>query len=358
MPFSTSRSGGLIYFPGSTNPGAELLPAGAESIDLYTADGLRLSGWFLPAGGRPDRPGADPTAGPAVLICNGNAGDRSSRLPLAEALTERGYAVLLFDYRGYAGNPGKPSEEGLRADARAAVDALATRPDVDPDRIAYFGESLGAAVAGGLATERPPAALILRSPPPSLADVGRHHYPLLPIFDVLLFDRYPLAEQIRDVGVPLLVLVAERDEIVPAELSRRVFDAAAEPKRYVPLDASHHNDPSLLAGEDMLGAVTSFLDEWLAGSADWIEGTTTEPCMPSSTRTNEDFLQHVDAAGPAGQDRSVSIPPSASRIAAIASSSCRLILLPPIPRTPPSRAASATACATDKHHARTRSPSI
>ena len=65
-------------------------------------------------------------------------------------------------------------------------------------------------------------------------------------------------------GVPLLVLVAERDEIVPAELSRRVFDAAAEPKRYVPLDASHHNDPSLLAGEDMLGAVTSFLDEWLA----------------------------------------------------------------------------------------------
>ena len=122
----------LIYFPGSTNPGAELLPAGAESIDLYTADGLRLSGWFLPAGGRPDRPGADPTAGPAVLICNGNAGDRSSRLPLAEALTERGYAVLLFDYRGYAGNPGKPSEEGLRADARAAVDALATRPDVDP----------------------------------------------------------------------------------------------------------------------------------------------------------------------------------------------------------------------------------
>ena len=101
----------LIYFPGSTNPGAELLPAGAESIDLYTADGLRLSGWFLPAGGRPDRPGADPTAGPAVLICNGNAGDRSSRLPLAEALTERGYAVLLFDYRGYAGNPGKPSEE-------------------------------------------------------------------------------------------------------------------------------------------------------------------------------------------------------------------------------------------------------
>jgi uncharacterized protein len=99
--------------------------------------------------------------------------------------------------------------------------------------------------------------------------VGRHHYPFLPIFDAVLFDRYPLAEQLRGVHVPLLVLVTERDEIVPAELSRRVFDAAAEPKRYVALSASHHNDLALLAGEDMLAAVTSFFDEYLAGrSAD------------------------------------------------------------------------------------------
>jgi uncharacterized protein len=258
----------LIYFPGSTSPGQEVLPAESQVLELQTADGLRLPGWFLPARGQPGRYGAGPTPGPAVLICNGNAGDRSHRLPLAEALTERGYAVLLFDYRGFAGNPGSPSEDGLRADARAAVEALAARPDVDPERIAYFGESLGAAVAGGLATERPPAALVLRSPPSSIAEVGRHHYPFLPILDAFLSDRYPLAEQLRVVRVPLLVLVTERDEIVPAELSRRVYDAAAEPKRYVPLSASHHNDPALLAGEEMLAAVTSFLDEWLARGPD------------------------------------------------------------------------------------------
>lgn len=260
--FLAQRS--LIYLPGSTGPDPDLLPAGAEVVELRTVDGLRLAGWFLPARGGPDGTGADPTPGPAVLICNGNAGDRSHRLPLAEALAERGYSVLLFDYRGYGGNPGTPSEDGLRVDARAAVEALAARPEVDPERIAYFGESLGAAVAGGLATERPPAALVLRSPPSSLGDVGRHHYPFLPVFDFLLFDRYPLAEQLREVRVPLLVLVTERDEIVPAELSRRVFDAAAEPKRYVPLAAGHHNDPGLLAGEEMLAAVGSFLDEWLA----------------------------------------------------------------------------------------------
>ncbi|HEV8281685.1 MAG TPA: hypothetical protein VGQ02_07510 [Candidatus Limnocylindrales bacterium] len=60
--------------------------------------------------------------------------------------------------------------------------------------------------------------------------------------------------------------------IVPTELSRRVFDAAPEPKRYVPILASHHNDPVLFAGEEMLAAVSSFLDEWLVDSAWWRDG--------------------------------------------------------------------------------------
>ncbi|HEV8636334.1 MAG TPA: alpha/beta hydrolase [Chloroflexota bacterium] len=263
--YGTQR--GLLYFPASAAPGTDLLPAPGETVELRTDDGLRLPAWFLPATGAPVLRGDGPVPGPAVLICNGNAGDRSHRLPLATALAERGYAVLLFDYRGYAGNPGRPTEDGLRADARAAAAALAARPEVDPARIAYFGESLGAALAGGLATERPPAALVLRSPPPSIAEVGRHHYPYLPILDALLLDRYPLAEQLRGVRVPLLVLVTERDEIVPAALSRRVFEAAAGPKRYATLAAAHHNDPALFAGEELLAETTSFLGEWLDGAS-------------------------------------------------------------------------------------------
>ena len=96
-----------------------------------------------------------------------------------------------------------------------------------PGRIAYFGESLGAAVAGGLASRRPPAALILRSPPPSMVEMARHHYPYLPVIPPLLMDRYPLAEQMRGIEVPTLVIVTERDEVVPADLSRRVYEAAA-----------------------------------------------------------------------------------------------------------------------------------
>ncbi len=113
-----------------------------------------------------------------MLVCNGNAGDRSMRADLAAALNRHGLSVLLFDYRGYGGNPGRPSEDGLAADARAAQAWLAGQPDVDPNRIAYFGESLGAAVAIGLAVQRPPAALVLRSPFTSLADVGVRALPV------------------------------------------------------------------------------------------------------------------------------------------------------------------------------------
>lgn len=251
----------LLYFPSGAVPTADLLPPQGVAVELRTQDSLTLGAWFLPAAGAGARPAS---RSPAVLICNGNAGDRSHRLDLGVALAERGYAVMLFDYRGYAGNPGRPSESGLRADARAAADALAARPEVDPQRIAYFGESLGAAVAGGLAAERAPAALILRSPPPSIADMARHHYPYLPIIDALLLDRFPLADQLREVNVPTLVLTTERDEIVPERLSRRVYEAAAGPKRYVALTGAHHNDPALFAGDELVGEVASFLDEWLA----------------------------------------------------------------------------------------------
>ena len=251
--YITQRSS--LYYPWSGAVAEP--PRGVEALELRTDDGLRIGAWFVPAA-----EAVQP--GPAVLVCNGNAGYRAHRLPLAEALAQRGYHVLVFDYRGYAGNPGSPTEDGLRADARAAARALSDRPEVDPERVAYFGESLGAAVCGGLATEVPPAALVLRSPFPSVAAIGRHHYPYLPVVEALVWDRYPLERQLAEsVRVPLMVVVGERDEIVPPELSRRVYDAAADPKHLVEVTAAHHNDDALLAGEEMLTEVSAFLAEWL-----------------------------------------------------------------------------------------------
>jgi uncharacterized protein len=244
----------LIYLPspGPVPPAASALP-GATDVAFRTADGLRLQGWFVP-------PVDDPAPRPAgaVLVCNGNGGDRSMRADLAAALSRMGLAVLLFDYRGYGGNPGSPTEEGLSADARAALAYLAGRPEVDPDRVVYFGESLGAAVALRLATERPPAALVLRSPFASLAEVGRRHYPVLPV-SLLLRDRYESAALAGRLSAPLLVVAGGRDRIVPASHSRRLFAAAPEPKRLVVLEGVDHNDHELLAGPRLVAELRSFL---------------------------------------------------------------------------------------------------
>jgi len=241
----------LIYFPWPDRlPAASSVLTGSQEVVVATEDGIHLGGWFMPAqGGRP---------APAVLVCNGNGGNRALRAPLAAALSRAGLSVLLFDYRGYGGNPGRPSEDGLAADARAAQAWLAARPEVDAGRIAYFGESLGAAVALRLAVERPPAALILRSPFTSLTDVGRLHYPWLPV-KWLLTDRYGSAARVAQLTVPLLVIAGERDQIVPAALSRRLYDAASAPKRFMLVPGADHNDAALLNGPQTVDEILRFL---------------------------------------------------------------------------------------------------
>ena len=245
----------LMYFPDPVVPAPEQVELdGVEAVAFRTSDGLDLRGWFVTA----DRPPGD-TGSATVLVFNGNGGNRAYRAPLAEALRQRGFNVLLFDYRGYGGNPGSPTEAGLRRDSRAARQYLFTRQDVDPARVVYFGESLGTAVAVELAAEHPPAALILRSPFTSFADVGAHHYWFLPV-RWLLRDRYDSASRIRAVRAPLLVIAGERDTIVPTAHSRRLFDAAPDPKHLVIVAGADHNDFALLAGVDLIRAVVVFLD--------------------------------------------------------------------------------------------------
>ncbi len=242
---------GLIYFP-SGDPGTPAdagLPQ-ADTVAIDTHDGLTLGGWFVPA--------SEPATGATVVVFNGNGGNRASRAPLAAELARHGIAALLFDYRGYGGNPGAPSEKGLASDARAAVRYLASRPGLDGDRIIYFGESLGSGVAVGLAVERPPFALILRSPFTSLVDVGRLHYPFLPV-SLVLRDRFPSLARIASLERPLLVIATDKDEVVPTAQSERLYNAAASPKRLVIVEGAGHNDEEILAGPRVIAAIVEFV---------------------------------------------------------------------------------------------------
>lgn len=241
----------LMYFPDPHVPASRTVGlADAEQVRFQSADGTALAAWFLAAPGE--------QAHVTVLVFNGNGGNRAMRAPLALALHRQGFHVLLTDYRGFGGNPGTPSEDGLALDARAARAYLASRPDVDPARIVYYGESLGTAVAVRLADEQPPAALILRSPFTSMADIARHHYSPMPV-QLLLRDRYASLERIGRIRSPLLIVAGDRDRIVPLEYSRRLYDAASEPKTLVVVSGADHNDVELLTGRTLIEAVVTFL---------------------------------------------------------------------------------------------------
>jgi hypothetical protein len=239
----------LIYLPGpGPVPAASSVAPGARDVELLTGDGLRLGGWLVPP--------QDGDRGVAVLVTHGNGGDRSRLAPLARALAARGLTVLLFDYRGYGGNPGSPTESGLALDARAAQRYLAEEVGIPAHRQVYLGESLGSAVATGLATEVPPGALVLRSPFVDLAAAGERSYPFLPV-RLLLKDRYPLAEQVARVRAPVTVVYGTADRTVPPEQSLAVAGRAGPTARVVTVEGADHNDPVLVDGDAVVDAVVA-----------------------------------------------------------------------------------------------------
>jgi fermentation-respiration switch protein FrsA (DUF1100 family) len=244
----------LIYFPTQSIPDASVALPGVEDVRFDTDDGLTLDGWFTPGAG-------DGAA--TVIVFNGNGGNRGGRIPLAHALASKGYGVLLFDYRGYGGNPGQPTEDGLLSDGRAAVAYLESRSDVDEAQIVYFGESLGAAIAVATALHRSPAVLVLRSPFTSLPDVASFHYPFLPA-SLLLADRYPNETTVGDIEAPILIVAGSGDGTVPFSQSERVFAAARDPKRLVIISGADHNDERLSFGAELVDEVAAFIESSIA----------------------------------------------------------------------------------------------
>ncbi|ACI98489.1 alpha/beta hydrolase [Rhodospirillum centenum] len=221
----------LQYFPST----AVVVPADwglpdFSVVTVTTADGVGIDGWYAPAAaGRP-----------TVVLFHGNAGHLGLRADKARVLRDAGFGVLLAGYRGYGGNPGQPDEPGLMADARAQLDFLVEQ-GVSGQRVVLYGESLGTGVAVRMATERRVGGLVLEAPYTSMTDVAAAHYPFLPV-RLLLRDRYDSLSRIDRIAAPLLVVVAQRDAVVPAALSDTLFRAAPEPKYIVRLPGAGHND--------------------------------------------------------------------------------------------------------------------
>ena len=236
----------LMYYPDAERPTPALsgVPEMAE-VSLETDDGLALLAWHRPPAS---------AALPTLVYFHGNAGHIGMRAYKVRPYLDAGFGVLLTTWRGYSGNPGKPSEDGLYRDGRAAL-AYLQDARTAADSIVLYGESLGTGVAVHLAEERAPAAVVLEAPFSSIADVAQARLPLLPV-KYFILDRFDSTSKIAQVAAPILIVHGARDGTIPLRFGKRLFDSAGEPKQMRIYPEARHND---LYEHGMSGLVIEFL---------------------------------------------------------------------------------------------------
>ena len=228
-----------------------------EDVRFTAADGVVLHGWFVPGG----------DSGTLMLL-HGNAGNISGRLRrLVDLQTRLDMNVFIFDYRGYGLSEGRPSEKGTYLDAEAALDYLGTRGDVDHNRIVLFGHSLGTAIAVETAVRRDVHAVLLEAPFTSVGAMASHGYPFIPGIGRILRTKYNSLSKIRDIGAPLMVVHGDSDATIPIRMGREIYEAAAEPKRFLAIPGADHDDADVVGGDAYYEAIGSFLRDAAGGQA-------------------------------------------------------------------------------------------
>lgn len=198
---------------------------------VRTADGLELLSWYAP----PANPG-----GRVIVIFHGNAGTLDLRADKVRPYLDAGLGVFLLAWRGFSGNPGQPSEQGLYHDADAALHQLEVLGHRREDLI-LFGESLGTAVATRTAVEHGMAALILEAPPLSIVKMGQRRYPWLPV-GKLVKDRFETDSRIQHVQGPILIMHGKKDLVVPFEMGQGLAALASGAAEFRAFDEGAHTD--------------------------------------------------------------------------------------------------------------------
>jgi fermentation-respiration switch protein FrsA (DUF1100 family) len=246
----------LANLPGRTLEAAPTdLGLDYEDVQIDTADGERLHGWYVPA----------PQARGVLLFFHGNAGNISHRLDSIAIFNRLGLDVLIVDYRGYGQSTGRPGEAGTYRDAQAAWDYLVGARGIAPDRIVVFGRSLGGAVGAWLASRLPPgaapAAVIIESSFTSGADMARRLYPVYPA-RLLTRLKYPVRDYAARLPCPVLVVHSRDDEIIPFDMGRALHAAAPEPKTFLELRGDH-NAGFWISRDAYVAGLEAFLAEVL-----------------------------------------------------------------------------------------------
>ena len=247
----------------------------AEVVSFSSRDGTRLAGWFIPAGAKGHSP--------AIVLSHGWGRSRAELLPHADLLHRAGFGVLAFDYRHRGESGGDAVTMGLRErdDLRGALDALAARSEVEGERIGVFGMSLGGVIAILVAADDERVrALVAEAPfsaPSEIMTRTLRHYYHLPSFPIATLTKWVLERRLGGsldsvqagdvVGKlsprPVLIIANERDAVVGSDESRRVFEAAGEPKQFWLVPEADHACGWQAAPQEYERRVVAFMRESL-----------------------------------------------------------------------------------------------
>jgi hypothetical protein len=242
----------LIFFP--EFPGrlsGDWHPRGlpVEDVWLRVSDGVQLHAWWIAA----------PDAEFTFVAFHGNAANIANRADIYEFLWRLPANVLAVEYRGYGKSEGQPGEAGLYLDALAAYDFLAKGRGIPPRRIIAIGHSLGTAVATDLASQRELGGLVLEAPFASGAAVAKRIYPFLPGLGWALKSKFETGKKLASVHAPVLVVHCANDPVIPFALGEDVFLLAREPKTFLRINETCHEEAALLAPEIYRSKLQEFL---------------------------------------------------------------------------------------------------
>jgi fermentation-respiration switch protein FrsA (DUF1100 family) len=211
----------VMYFPDTALAPPETYGLSADSVSLTTADNLTLTAWYIPAKDN----------NPTIVYFHGKGGHLGYRAEKFHAFANAGFGVFATSYRGYGTSEGSPSEQGLYADARAAISHMLTT--LTPENIILYGESLGTGVAAQMAMEHPNLrALVLEAPYTSVATRSQEIYPVFPAF-WLVKDRYETLKKLPNIHLPILIFHGEKDRVIPIHHGRTLLKKANDPKHNV-----------------------------------------------------------------------------------------------------------------------------
>lgn len=237
----------MMYFPSGHVNVEESVIKNIKEVQIHTDDGLTLKSWYKPS---------EKKHMPTVISYHGNASNLKWQSERLAPFESAGYGILIASYRGYNGNKGKPTEEGLYADGRAHIKWLLEQGSGEPDIIIY-GESIGTGVAVQMATEfKNINRLILESPFTSTVDVAALTYPFLPV-RTLLKDRYENIRKIGDVKAPLIVAHGRQDKLFPFYMAKEIYERSNAQKNFIDVpQGGHGNLGSFGVTEKYLGILS------------------------------------------------------------------------------------------------------